>query len=73
MNISKFEFMIFINLKISFEKDAGDIKDQLNILRRLIGCGDAYPKDWSLKVEKGDYILKVHVRQEKRDLLDRYS
>jgi len=41
------------------------------VSRRLVGSGDAYPSKWGLKVEKGEYTLRVHIRQEKRDLLDR--
>jgi len=41
--------------------------------KRMVGSGDAFPSNWSLKVEKGDYVLKVHVRQEKKELLDRFT
>ena len=41
------------------------------VFRRLVGSGDAGPSKWALKVEKGEYVLKVHIRQEKRELLDR--
>jgi tripeptidyl-peptidase-2 len=41
--------------------------------KRCVGFGDAYPKDWPVKLEKGEYTLKAHVRQEKRDLLDRFT
>ena len=41
------------------------------LFRRLVGCGDAFPSKWSLKVEKGDYTVRVHIRHEKRELLDR--
>ena len=41
------------------------------VSRRLVGSGDAYPSKWGLKVEKGEYTLRAHIRQEKRDLLDR--
>ncbi|XP_078038479.1 tripeptidyl-peptidase 2-like [Augochlora pura] len=40
--------------------------------KQLISCGDAYPSKFTIqKLEKGDYTLKMHVRHEKKDLLDR--
>ena len=42
------------------------------LYRRLVGAGDAYPSKWSLKVEKGDYTARVHVRHEKKELVERY-
>ena len=44
----------------------------IDFFRRLVGSGDAFPSNWSVKVEKCDYVLKVHVRQEKKELLDRF-
>jgi len=41
--------------------------------KRCVGFGDAYPSSWALKVEKGDYTLRAHIRQEKRELLDRFA
>jgi tripeptidyl-peptidase-2 len=41
--------------------------------KRCVGFGDAYPSNWPVKLEKGDYTLKAHVRQEKRDLLERFT
>jgi tripeptidyl-peptidase-2 len=41
------------------------------LCRRLVGAGDAFPSKWSLKVEKGEYTAKVHVRHEKKELVDR--
>ncbi|XP_033232099.1 tripeptidyl-peptidase 2 isoform X2 [Belonocnema kinseyi] len=42
--------------------------------KQLICCGDAYPSKYTVqKIEKGDYTLKMHVRHEKRDLLDRLT
>ncbi len=41
--------------------------------KRLLGCGDAYASKWNLKLEKGDYLVRAHVRHEKRDLVDKFS
>jgi len=41
--------------------------------KRLVGCGDAYPSKWSVKLEKGDYVVRAHVRHEKRDLVDKFT
>ncbi|XP_043288637.1 tripeptidyl-peptidase 2 isoform X2 [Venturia canescens] len=42
--------------------------------KQLIFCGDAYPSKYTVhKMEKGDYNLKMHVRHEKKDLLDRLT
>ncbi|XP_059484190.1 tripeptidyl-peptidase 2 isoform X2 [Neocloeon triangulifer] len=41
--------------------------------KQLIAAGDAYPCKYLVKVEKGDFILKMHVRHERRELLDRLS
>lgn len=43
-----------------------------NTNKQLIACGDAYPSKYTIqKLEKGDYTLKMHVRHEKKDLLER--
>ncbi|XP_043258788.1 tripeptidyl-peptidase 2 isoform X2 [Colletes gigas] len=42
--------------------------------KQLVSCGDAYPSKYTIqKLEKGDYTLKMHVRHEKKDLLDRLT
>jgi len=41
--------------------------------KRFVGCGDAYPSKWSIKLEKGDYTAKVNVRHEKKDVLDKFT
>jgi len=39
--------------------------------KQYIAAGDAYPSHYSTKLEKGDYVLRLHVRHEKKDLLDK--
>ncbi|XP_034947596.1 tripeptidyl-peptidase 2 isoform X1 [Chelonus insularis] len=42
--------------------------------KHLIFCGDAFPWKYTVKkLEKGDYTLKMHVRHEKKDLLERLT
>jgi len=44
-----------------------------NSHKQLVGCGDAYPNRYSLKVNKDDYTLRAHVRHEKRELLEKMT
>ncbi|OXU24497.1 hypothetical protein TSAR_010597 [Trichomalopsis sarcophagae] len=45
-----------------------------NVNKQLIYCGDAYPSKYTLsKIEKGDYTLKMQVRHEKRELLEKLT
>lgn len=41
--------------------------------KMMIGCGDAYSNTNYIKLEKGDYTIKLQVRHEKKDLLEKVS
>lgn len=34
-----------------------------NANKQLVSCGDAYPNSYSVKVDKGEYTLKLQVTQ----------
>ncbi len=44
-----------------------------NSHKQLVACGDAFPSKWAAKVDKEDYTLKVHVRSENRQALDKLT
>jgi tripeptidyl-peptidase-2 len=41
--------------------------------KMMVGCGDAYSNSNFIKLEKGDYVVKLQVRHEKKDLLEKIS
>ncbi|XP_067010836.2 tripeptidyl-peptidase 2 [Anabrus simplex] len=41
--------------------------------RQLLATGDAYPGKYQVKLEKGDYVIRMHVRHERKELLDKMT
>ncbi len=44
-----------------------------NSHKQLVACGDAFPTKWTVKVDKEDYVLRVHVRSENKAVLDKLT
>lgn len=41
--------------------------------KKMVCCGDAYSSNTFTKLNKGDYIIRVQVRHEKKDLLEKLN
>ena len=41
--------------------------------KQYLGCGDAYPSKYTVKLDKGDYTIKMHIRHDRKEYLDKLS
>lgn len=41
--------------------------------KQFLGCGDAYPSKYTIKLAKGDYTIKMHIRHDKKDYLEKLA
>lgn len=41
--------------------------------KAMVACGDAYSADSFVKLEKGDFVVRLQVRHEKRDMLEKIA
>ncbi|XP_018328349.1 tripeptidyl-peptidase 2 [Agrilus planipennis] len=39
--------------------------------KQYLGCGDAYPSKYSLRLEKGEYIIRTQIRHDRKDYLEK--
>lgn len=44
-----------------------------DVNKQQVACGDAYSADTFHKLEKGDYVVRLQIRHERRDLLDKVN
>lgn len=44
-----------------------------DVNRMMVLCGDAYSSEAFIKLEKGEYVARLQVRHERRDLLERVN
>ncbi|XP_022914704.1 tripeptidyl-peptidase 2 isoform X2 [Onthophagus taurus] len=41
--------------------------------KQYLGSGDAYPSKYTIKLSKGDYVIKMHIRHDKKEYLEKLS
>lgn len=41
--------------------------------KQFMAAGDAFPSKYVAKLDKGDYTLRLHVRHDKKDLLEKFQ